>query len=158
MGFWWSRAGNNPHHQERLNSANFRHFARINVYQLCDPVPRTFYCKSGLRCDFIKRLPSLNPRTANAHLNRLSTLFWWALREEFVERNPAQGSEMVRPFFKKFCSSQEENQLPFLPPQFPRCASRGWRRQRCRAGARRLDHRRNRRNLRHGITAQNAGY
>jgi len=39
----------------------------------------------------IKRLPGLKPKTANTYLNLLSAMLRWAVREEYVDRNPAEG-------------------------------------------------------------------
>ncbi len=36
-------------------------------------------------------LPPLKPQAANSYLNNLSALFRWAVREEYVDRNPAEG-------------------------------------------------------------------
>ena len=39
----------------------------------------------------------LNPTTINSYMARLSTLFKWATREEFVDRNPAEGLTIAVP-------------------------------------------------------------
>jgi integrase len=36
-------------------------------------------------------LPGLNPQTINSHLNKMSTLFNWAVKEELMDKNPAVG-------------------------------------------------------------------
>jgi integrase len=36
-------------------------------------------------------LPSLNTQTVNSHLTKVATLFNWAVREEWVDKNPASG-------------------------------------------------------------------
>ena len=39
----------------------------------------------------VKKLPGLNPQTINSHLNKVSALFNWAVREEMMSKNPAVG-------------------------------------------------------------------
>jgi integrase len=46
-------------------------------------------------------LPSLNAVTINNHLNNLSALFRWAIKEEHLDRNPAMGLRVAEPVAKR---------------------------------------------------------
>jgi len=42
-------------------------------------------------------ITAMAPRTANAYLHKLSALFRWAEREEYIDRNPAVGLRVAEP-------------------------------------------------------------
>ena len=58
-----------------------------------------------IQLDRAKALPRLKPKTVNNHLNNLSALFKWAVREEYIGRNPAAGLNVSDP--------ARENKPPF---------------------------------------------
>ena len=47
-----------------------------------------------------RQLPRLHPTTVNNHLNNLSALFKWAMREEYIAHNPAAGLNVSDPALK----------------------------------------------------------
>jgi integrase len=71
-----------------------------------------------------RKLDRLNHRTVNAHLNKVSTLFKWAMKEERMDRNPAAGLDVEHPDNKddrrrSFTSS--ELSAIFSAPLFTGC-------------------------------------
>jgi integrase len=56
-------------------------------------------------------LAVMSPTTVNAYAARLSTLFRWATREEFVARNPAEGLQVNAP------DDPRDARRPFAPSQ-----------------------------------------
>lgn len=44
-----------------------------------------------------KALPRLNAKSVNNYINKVATLFNWAVREEFIDRNPAKGLGVENP-------------------------------------------------------------
>ena len=56
-------------------------------------------------------LPPLHPKTVNSHLNHVSAMFKWAVREEFIDRNPIEGLQVTDPRLK------EKGRYPFSSDQ-----------------------------------------
>ena len=48
-----------------------------------------------------KGLPPLHPKTVNSHLSHLSAMFKWAVREDFIGRNPIEGLQVTDPKLKE---------------------------------------------------------
>ena len=55
--------------------------------------------------------PSMSPTTINSYVQRFSTLLNWAVKEDYLERNPARGLRVLDPVRKK------DKRLPFSPEQ-----------------------------------------
>jgi integrase len=63
----------------------------------------------------------MSPTTVNAYAARLSTLFHWAVREEFADRNPAEGLQVSTPDDPRDARlpfSTEQLRLIFAAPPF----------------------------------------
>ncbi len=60
-------------------------------------------------------LEPMNPRTANGYLARASTLFEWAIQEEYALKNPAKGLKVPRPE-----TPRRERRNPFSQDQLQR--------------------------------------
>ena len=56
-------------------------------------------------------IPPMSPANANEYMNKLSTLFNWATKEEMVARNPARGLKLAA------VTAAREKRRPFAPAQ-----------------------------------------
>ncbi len=71
-----------------------------------------------------KGLPPLHPKTVNSHLNHISAMLKWAVREEFIGRNPIEGLQVTDPRLKekgRYPFSCEQLNAIFHAPLYTGC-------------------------------------